>query len=354
MFVFKKINFILLITLMWIIFWITAAISYDSYRDPILNYVPHSENYLKNNPISSFIPKAQKPKHVVMIGVDGMAGYALKSDYTPNMNYLMHNGAYTLQARDVLPTSSAANWASFIFATDPVKHGVVDQDLWNFNHTVHDKVNPDQHSIFELIKDKKLEKNLFGFASEGSMIANFKPEGKDKSSIKEIVIDNGSYNQTETDDQTFKVTKKTLENKPLFSFFYYVNPDLAGHSREWNSEEYYQAISQTDKYIGGIIQDLKDLAMWDDTVLIISSDHGGVSQYHGHGANAEEQIPLLFFGKCIPKHGIIPDKIKIYDIPATIAWLLDIVETPPIWDGIPILTPFFDMTNMYDHSEDFI
>lgn len=42
MLVFKKINFILLLTLMWIIFWIAVAISYDSYRDPILNYVPHS------------------------------------------------------------------------------------------------------------------------------------------------------------------------------------------------------------------------------------------------------------------------------------------------------------------------
>lgn len=291
MLVFKKINFILLLTLMWLIFWIAVAISYYSYRDPILNYVPHSEDYLQNNPSSSYVSKAQKPKYVVMIGIDGMAGYALKSGYSPNMNYLMHNGAYTLQARDVLPTSSAANWASVMFATDPVKHGVVDQDLWNFNHTVHGKVNANQISIFDEIKKQypKLS-NLFGYASEGSMIANFKPECK--ISIKDIVVANGSYNETETDYQTFGLTKKTLVNKPLFSFFYYVNPDLAGHSREWNSEEYCQTISQTDKYIGVIIQNLKELDMWNDTLLIISSDHGGVSQYHGHGANAEEQIPL--------------------------------------------------------------
>ncbi|WP_342276265.1 hypothetical protein [Spiroplasma endosymbiont of Nebria brevicollis] len=93
-----------------------------------------------------------------------------------------------------------------MFATDPVKHGVVDQDLWNFNHTVHNKVNSNQISIFDAIKDKYSLSNLFGFASEGSMIANFKPEGK--TSIKDIVLANGSYNQTETDEQTFDVTKK--------------------------------------------------------------------------------------------------------------------------------------------------
>lgn len=170
------------------------------------------------------------------------------------------------------------------------------------------------------------------------MIASFQPEGKD--SIKVLINNNGNYCTTENDRETFKNTKKVLANKPLFSFFYFVNPDLAGHSREWNSEEYYQSISQTDKYIGGIIEYLKDLAMWEDTLLIISSDHGGVSQYHGHGANAEQKIPLLFSGNCIPKYGIIPDKIKIYDIPATIPWLLDIDSRPGIWDGQPILTPF--------------
>ncbi|WP_342276264.1 hypothetical protein [Spiroplasma endosymbiont of Nebria brevicollis] len=101
MFVFKKINFILLLTFVWIIFWITVTIITNSYRNPILNYVPHSEDYLQNKPISSYVSKAQKPKHIVMIGIDGMAGYALKSGYSPNMNYLMHNGAppNTLQAR---------------------------------------------------------------------------------------------------------------------------------------------------------------------------------------------------------------------------------------------------------------
>lgn len=347
----KKITLFLLINIIWVIVWMVLTVSYDSYRDPILNYVPHSHDYLTNNPTNLLIPKAKKPKHVIMIGIDGMAGYALKSSYSPNMNYLMHHGAYTLQARDILPTSSAANWASVVFATDPIKHGVVDQDLWNFHHTVHDQVKGDQVSIFSAIINKYgTSQNLFGYASEGEMIASFKP--KDKASIKTLVSSNGNYFATENDKQTFESTKKALINKPLFSFFYYVNPDLAGHSREWNSEEYYQAISQTDRYIGGIIKELKDLDIWKDTLLIISSDHGGVSQYHGHASNAEQKIPLIFSGNCIPKWGIIPDEVKIYDIPATIAWLLD-VDLPEIWDGQPILTPFFDMTNMYDHSEDF-
>lgn len=348
----KKIIVFLLINIVWVVVWIMITISYDSYRDPILNYVPHSNDYLTNEPTNQLVPKAKKPKHVVMVGIDGMASYALKSGYSPNMNYLMHHGAYTLETRDVLPTSSAANWASVMFATDPIKHGVVDQDLWNINHTVHAEVKADQVSIFSSIIDKYgPSKNLFGYASEGEMIANFQPKGQEN--IKTLISNNGNYCATENDKQTFENTKNVLINKPLFSFFYYVNPDLAGHSREWNSEEYYQAISQTDKYIGGIIENLKDLEMWEDTLLIISSDHGGVSQYHGHSSDAEQKIPLLFAGNCIPKYGIIPDKIKIYDIPATIAWLLDINSRPIIWDGQPILTPFFDMTNMYDHSEEF-
>ena len=50
--------------------------------------------------------------HVVIIGVDAMSPDGIRNADTPVMNELMKNGAFTLNARGVLPTSSSTNWAS--------------------------------------------------------------------------------------------------------------------------------------------------------------------------------------------------------------------------------------------------
>ncbi|MDI4568035.1 MAG: hypothetical protein E7Y34_03025, partial [Mycoplasma sp.] len=46
--------------------------------------------------------------------------------------------------------------------------------------------------------------------------------------------------------------------KPSFSWVYFLDPDDTGHSREYNSEEYYQALAKVDKEIGQIVNKLKE------------------------------------------------------------------------------------------------
>ncbi|WP_353306181.1 hypothetical protein [Spiroplasma ixodetis] len=199
----KKIIVFLLINIVWVVVWIMINISYDSYRDPILNYVPHSNDYLTNEPTNQLVPKAKKPKHVVMVRI--------------HWKHVMFYQLILLQIEQVL-----------CLLQDPIKHGVVDQDLWNVHHTVHAEVKSDQISIFSSIIDKYgPSKKIFGYASEGQMIANFQPKGQEN--IKTLISNNGNYCATGNDKQTFENTKNVLINKPLFSFFYYVNPDLAGH-----------------------------------------------------------------------------------------------------------------------------
>lgn len=352
---------------LWSLSWIMVAVGLNVYRDKNLNYVPHNSAYLNNdiNELNQLgIPPANKPKHVVHIGVDGLATYTFNNGFTPNMDYLMHHGAYTLtNAHNVLPTSSAANWASVMYATDPIKHGIVDQDLWNIKHTTTSQVKDGQVSVFQQIYQglnyslPDTAQSWFamcGTAGETNTFYNWGP--KSGPTIKQTFIDtkNSNFIPTNGDEETFQSIDQVLKKKPLYSFFYFVDPDTAGHSREWNSEEYNQAVSRTDKYIGGIIQGLKNQNMFDDTLIIINSDHGGLSQYHGHGSQAEEKIPVIMYGKSLPVHGLIPDKITIYDLPATITWLLEpiTIKLSPIWDGQPILSPFFNMYNMYDRSED--
>lgn len=56
----------------------------------------------------------KKVKHVVLIGCDGFGAYAVPEANMPRLKALMQEGAWTLKARCVLPSSSAVNWASMV------------------------------------------------------------------------------------------------------------------------------------------------------------------------------------------------------------------------------------------------
>lgn len=70
-------------------------------------------------------PQMKNPaKHVILIGFDGMSANSLKNGVAmPNYRSMMKKGSYTLKNRSVLPSSSAANWASMFMGASPELHG---------------------------------------------------------------------------------------------------------------------------------------------------------------------------------------------------------------------------------------
>ena len=62
-------------------------------------------------------------KHVVVIGLDGWGAYSMPKANMLNVKKLMEKGSYTLEARSVLPSSSAPNWASMFMGAGPELHG---------------------------------------------------------------------------------------------------------------------------------------------------------------------------------------------------------------------------------------
>jgi predicted AlkP superfamily pyrophosphatase or phosphodiesterase len=71
-------------------------------------------------------------EHVVVIGCDGLGSLAFAATNLPVMHGLMRQGAWTLRARGVMPTSSSPNWASMIMGAGPEQHGVTSND-WETN-----------------------------------------------------------------------------------------------------------------------------------------------------------------------------------------------------------------------------
>lgn len=275
-----------------------------------------------------------KAKHVVMVGVDGWAAHDLESAQDiPNIRALMANGSYTMHKRAVLPSASAINWASIFMGVPTEVHGYT---KWNSKVPDIPASYVNNHNIFPTIY---------------SIIREQQPEAEtgctfDWDGVK-YVIDTLAINHWEYIPDSYVDINKNCtiaENyikqyKPFFYTAYFGTLDESGHDHGWYTPEYYATLSEVDMAVGRIIQALKDAGIYDDTIIIVTSDHGGINKGHGGMTLEELETPFIISGKGVKKGYEFTDAMMQYDTPATIAYILGI-QPPQPWVGRPVMSIF--------------
>ena len=114
---------------------------------------------------------------------------------------------------------------------------------------------------------------------------------------------------------------------------------MQGHEKGWYTDDYYAFETILDNCIAHVIQAVKDAGIFDDTIFVLTSDHGGIGKGHG-GPTLEEMLsPMIVYGKGVRKGYEITDAVMQYDVPATVAYILGL--TPPqAWVGRPVMQIF--------------
>ena len=88
--------------------------------------------------------------HVLVIGIDGLGAHGLGMAKTPIMDELMKNGAYSLAARTVVPSSSGPAWSSMITGTTVERHGI-GNNSWTVDNKLMEPVYKGDHNMFPTI-----------------------------------------------------------------------------------------------------------------------------------------------------------------------------------------------------------
>ena len=275
-----------------------------------------------------------RAKHVVLIGLDGWAAHDLdKASDIPNIRMLMQGGSVTLHKRSVLPSSSGVNWASMFMGVGPETHGFTTWDS-------------EKHDLpFAFVNAHGIFPSIF------SIIREAYPNAETGCTIEwepiKYVVDTlaisymgclpSSRDSLETNCD--RIVQYIREHKPLFFAPCFDGLDGTGHSAGWYSRDYYDYLARLDKCIGRIIQALKDAGIYDETVIIVTGDHGGHDKGHGTLAMEDMESPLVIFGKNVKQGYQIQSPVVQYDIAATIAYALGI-EIPQVWRGKPVKEAF--------------
>jgi len=270
-------------------------------------------------------------KHVIVIGVDGLSPNGILNAHAPIMDSMTENGSWAYHTRAVMPSSSGANWGSMLMGAGPEQHGIISNDWRTDNLVLPPIVVRDDNkfpTIFAVVRDANPEAEL-GAILHWNPISNFIEEG-----VTSYMALPKSERET-TDLAVEYITSK----KPMFTFIHLDHVDGAGHGAGHGSPEYYLAVSRADSLIGEIVEATKVAGIYEETVFIISSDHGGLGTGHGGNTLAEMEIPFIVFGKNVKRGHAITIPVYGYDVPATALFALGI-DQPYEWISRPIRSAF--------------
>lgn len=260
--------------------------------------------------------------HVLLFGIDGIgSSYFFPKDtiennsltkelllenacqFPPTLKSLLFNDSqpthqchYSFTSRSVYPTDSYPNWTSLLCSADPVTLGVDCNEFRKSRPTIVGSQGTHRYfpNVFGVLKkwgkmksDNEVRTGMFyTWPTFGEII---RPHG---------YID--SHANGKTDDETCRLAmrfvKKNLKrNEKSFVMVVMDDVDETGHKHGYG-KKFDHAVKDVDAQLTQLIAVYKEMGIWENTMLVICSDHGRSpsGKYHG-GYTMEEILTPLFF-----------------------------------------------------------
>lgn len=243
---------------------------------------------------------------VVVISLDGLDPTALTrlgKRGTPVLHRMIRRGASTLDARTAYEmTTTLPNHTSMVtgrrIAAADGGHGVTWNDDRITPPTVQAAASGPVESVFDVVHDTGKQTALFASKTKFSLWQRSWPLAIDSF---EVELDNRLLTNAVRRD--LRTTDRAL------TFVHLSDTDVVGHAKGWMSPAYLRAVRQADTYVGRILTALEKAGETDETMVIVTADHGGTGLGHADAdVLADYRIPFLVVGPDVPR------RTDLYDL----------------------------------------
>ncbi len=307
--------------------------------------------------------RAEPPRNIVLFGWDGAQRNhlyeCLGRDELPNLKKLASEGA--LVDIDILGvTDTKAGWSQILSGYNPEVTGVysngryqpVPEGLSIFER-LEKHFGPEEFVTVAVIGKKghcgeidPPRKLRVGTEAEQKIAKAKNPRGRiiEEDGVKYRVIPGSPYYimykalevwefGLTLDEKVGTRAMELLEkykDKPFFFFVHFAEVDAKGHKHGENSKDYTGALISNDLWTGKIIDKLKELSLYDKTLVYVTADHGFDEGKTSHG-----DAPYVFLGTNDPQ---VARRGERADVAPTILarFGLNLSELRPPLDGQPL------------------
>lgn len=310
--------------------------------------------------------------NVIIIAVDTLRAdhlgcYGYPRNTSPNIDQFAEDGVKFIRCFTPSPLTTPA-FASMLSSLPPYKHGAKRNGMSVFDRV---RILPQylrRHGYYSgaFISNWTLKKDLTllnrGFDTYTEVFNKRRWFGMvsaegDAKKVNEVAL-RWIYNNSKrkfflwihyTDPHDPYIYHKEFDNG-----YKEVIPEIYPEGSDFKKiRKYDTEIGYTDQYIGELIKRIKELNLYDDSLIIFMADHGesfGEHDYYGHGRrlyNSGLHVPLIVkLPGNINDHTVIERNVSIMDISPTILSQLEI-PVPEDMEGDNLFNPKIDERVLY-------
>lgn len=260
-------------------------------------------------------------RHVIIISEDGLRPDALLLAHGKTHAEVMKRGAYSMEARTIRHASTLPSHAAMLSGFDEGAHKLT-WNGWKPERgniqvpTVFDAALHAGHGSAAFVGKRKLEH----IAPPGSIDVFARPGFFCKKVVEEAA-------------------RYFVEKRPRVEFVHFSDPDEKGHAIGWMSEPQIEAIRATDACLATLIEAVRAAGLEEDTLFILSADHGGHGRNHSGRTKEDRLIPWIAWGAGVRSGVQLTAPISTMDTAATALWALG-YPAPPEMQGRPVTEAF--------------
>lgn len=282
-------------------------------------FLPPTETIPPDVVLQPTATSISRPTRVLILSIDGLRPDAI--DLTPmqNLKALMQVGAYSLVAQTISPSVTLVSHSSMLTGLCPEDHGV----YWN--DYIPGLGYANGIDIFDL--------------AQAAGLRTVMVVGKEK--LRQVTEPESTDVYEFINDRDVVIAARVAELIPQgfdLMFVHFPTPDWMGHAYGWLSSEQLSVLYRADEALQTILNTLENAGMREDTLIIVTADHGGHGTTHGTRQLEDMTIPWIIAGPGV-RHAVLPTNINTTDTAATAAWALGL-PLPQEWDGLPVLEAF--------------
>ncbi|MCR5681331.1 MAG: alkaline phosphatase family protein [Clostridiales bacterium] len=252
-----------------------------------------------------------KVSHVIVIGVDGAGTFFRQAD-TPNLDRIFAHGAVSYDVITSNPTISGECWGSMLTGVVPEMHGLTNGRVSSTPYPT-DSIFP---TVFRVIREAMPDAELASFCNWNPI--NFG-----------IIEDNLGVTKGTGNDAavTEQVCAYVAEHDPAFVFVQFDEVDGAGHGNGYGTEGHLRQIAISDGLIEKMWEAYEARGWLDDTLFIVTADHGGFGHGHGGWTDGEKYIMFAATGPGV-KEGTIGE-MGVRDTASVVLYALGLADRQP-------------------------
>jgi arylsulfatase A-like enzyme/Flp pilus assembly protein TadD len=285
-------------------------------------------------------------RNVLLISIDTcradyLSCYGYKHKTTPNIDKLAKEGILFENVISPVPLTLPAH-CSILTGTIPPYHGVhanVDYKMDQSNETLAQTLKANNFTTGAIVSS-------FVMDSQTGLDKGFDSYNDE---FEEKILGLNQYPERRGSEST-RFALDWLDNhkdKKFFLFLHYYDPHETYQPPEpfaskYRSNPYAGEIAFTDDCIGKVLTKLKELGLYDSTLIIITSDHGEMLGEHGersHGYfiyQSAIKVPLIFKLPGRHQRKVVKEMVGLIDIIPTLYSLIGI-ELPSHLQGVSLV-----------------